>query len=45
VETAALDVAPQFDLLGQKRGAGGAVLGAFVGNSEGIVARQFGGWG
>jgi hypothetical protein len=33
----ALDVAPQFDLLGRECSAGGAVLGAFVGDPNGVV--------
>jgi hypothetical protein len=36
----ALDVAPQLDLLGEECRSGGAVLGAFVGDPNGVVARQ-----
>ena len=36
-----LDMAPQFDFLGQERGAGSTVFGALVENSNPVVARQF----
>ena len=36
----ALDVAPQFDFLGQQRGTGGAIGGILVVDTDGIAARQ-----
>ena len=39
----ALDMTAQLDLLGEQRGAGGAILGAFVGDSHRVDAGEFGG--
>ncbi len=41
----ALDVAPQFDFLGQQRGTGGAIGGILVVDADGIAARQLRGRG
>ena len=41
----ALDVAPQFDFLGQQRGTGGATGGILVVDADGIAARQLRGRG
>jgi len=39
----ALDMATQFDLLGEQRGAGGAIFGAFIGDSDRVDASELGG--
>jgi hypothetical protein len=36
----ALDMTAQFNLLGEQRGAGGAILGAFVGDSHRVNASE-----
>ena len=41
----ALDVAPQFDFLGQQRGTGGAIGGILVVDADVIAARQLRGRG